>query len=379
MNKILKRLVLGLVSTCVFSTSALAATITPSQTDIMLQKNDTAVSFDIILKADEAFAGAEFGIMPSQTDVTFSKITFSDRFQKESTVQTLKDGCLYFGFFASDNKYEAGEYTVATINYHYSGSSTRTISLKESKIVTVDTETKTTSGDTSTPSFTVTIKRTSNSSGGGGASSGRNPGGTTIPDVKIPTVDKPYGDIAFTDIDSHWAREYILEAVNKKLFTGTSQNTFSPDDSVTRAMAITVLGRFAGVEEDYEGTLFNDVAAGSYYEDYVAWGAQKGIVKGMSATEFAPDISITREQLSAMIIRYLNSENILIQESNGEIENHEDYNEISEYAVESMTKCYNIGLITGHDNGLLAPKETLTRAQFAVIILRLSNYITNIR
>ena len=90
MSKIFKTIILALVSACIFSSSAFAASITPSVTDITLQSGKNNISFDIILETDETFAGAEFGILPSQTDVTFSSLVFSDDFRNESQVQTIK-------------------------------------------------------------------------------------------------------------------------------------------------------------------------------------------------------------------------------------------------------------------------------------------------
>ena len=118
------------------------------------------------METDTAFAGAEFGIKPSQSDVEFSSLTLADELKNESKVQTVKDGCLYFGFFSNTNKNGAGKQKIATLNYSYSGSVERTISLIESKIVTVDENNKT-SGDTSSKPFTVTITRSSGSPGGG--------------------------------------------------------------------------------------------------------------------------------------------------------------------------------------------------------------------
>ena len=388
MNKILKSLVMGLLSVCVASSPAFASTITPSATSISLQKGETQISFDIILETDNAFAGAEFGILPSNTDVVFESLVFSDELKNESKVQTIKDGCLYFGFFSSENKYLAGKYTVATVNYKYSGSGTRTITLKDSKIVTIDEETKKTSGDTSTPSFTVTIQRTGSSSSSGGGSSGgglistggnTQTGETQKPDISVPNTNQSYANTKFEDISDHWAKEYIEKAVSNGFFNGTSETTFSPDLAVSRAMAVTVLGRFAKAENTEKQTVFTDVAENSYYESYVAWGIRQGVVKGISETEFAPDMSITREQISAMIIRYLNAEKIPLPDISDAIKTHSDYSDISEYAINDMTLCYDMGLITGHDTGLLAPQGNLTRAEFSVIMLRLNDYITSIQ
>ena len=85
---------------------------------------------------------------------------------------------------------------------------------------------------------------------------------------------------------------------------------FDPDGTVTRAMAVTVLGRFSKDEIVASNTEFTDVTTEKYYANYVSWGAENGVVKGISETEFAPESAVTREQMSAMIIRYLNYEEI---------------------------------------------------------------------
>ena len=106
MNKIAKKLFSAAVIVCLSILSvAYAAQITPSSTSITLGKNDKEISFDIFLEADSAYAGAEFGIKPSQSDVEFKSLVLSDELQNESKVQTIKDGCLYFGFFSNTNKY----------------------------------------------------------------------------------------------------------------------------------------------------------------------------------------------------------------------------------------------------------------------------------
>ena len=381
MNRITKKLFSAAVIVClsISSVAAYAAQITPSSASITLGKNDKEISFDIYLETDSAYAGAEFGIKPSQSDVEFSSLTLADELKNKSKVQTVKDGCLYFGFFSNTNKYGAGKQKIATLNYSYSGSVERTISLIESKIVTVDENNKT-SGDTSSKPFTVTITRSSGSPGGGSSSGGGfgTGGGIKNPDITLPDTSKSYSDKNFTDIDGHWAKNDIYGCVKAGLFTGISDTLFDPEGSVTRAMAITVLGRFS--KDSIEGTVsaFTDVTADKYYADYVSWGSKNGIVKGIDKTEFAPDNFVTREQLSAMIVRYLNYKDIALPGDSDEIKRHSDYTHISDYAKLNMAICYEMGLIKGHDNGLIEPKGNLTRAQLASVMMRLLDYIDNI-
>ena len=144
-------------------------------------------------------------------------------------------------------------------------------------------------------------------------------------------------------------------------------------------MAVTVLGRFSKDNTENLTSAFTDVSQGKYYTDYVSWGAENGIVKGISETEFAPESFVTREQISAMVVRYLKYKGIAMPNASAEIKSHSDYEQISDYAKEDMAICYEMGLIKGHDNGLIAPKGNLTRAQFASVMKRLSDYIENIK
>ena len=375
MNKLMKKLLAVTVAFCFSSFSAYAAQITPSDTSLTLGKNDKEISFDIYLETDAAFAGAEFGIKPSQSDVEFSSLTLADALKNESKVQTIKDGCLYFGFFSNTNKYNAGKQKIATLKYSYSGSSGRTISLVESKIVTVDENNKT-SGDTSSQPFTVTITRSGGSSGGGSGGGG---GSTKTPDITLPDTSKPYSDKKFTDIEGHWAEKDIENCVQNALFTGVSDTLFDPEGTVTRAMAVTVLGRFSKDSIENAASAFTDVTADKYYANYVSWGAENSVVKGISETEFAPDSFVTREQISAMIVRYLNYKGIAVPNGSAAIKDHSDYEQISDYAKEDMAICCEMGLIKGHDSGLIEPQGNLTRAQFASVMTRLSDYIENIK
>lgn len=117
---------------------------------------------------------------------------------------------------------------------------------------------------------------------------------------------------------------------------GVSDNEFDPNGAVSRAMLVTVLYRMEK-ELQAQASPFSDIAGGSYYEKAVAWANANGIVKGVSDAEFAPDESITREQMAAMIYRYAAYKKMDL--SAGESTNilsYADYSDISDYAVSAM-------------------------------------------
>ena len=105
----------------------------------------------------------------------------------------------------------------------------------------------------------------------------------------------------FKDIeDSAWYKYAVKFVSEKGLMNGISETEFAPDQTLTRAMFVTVLYRLEN-EPEVTGGTFKDISLGSWYENAVKWATQKGIVNGVSETEFAPDSSITREQMSAII------------------------------------------------------------------------------
>lgn len=110
----------------------------------------------------------------------------------------------------------------------------------------------------------------------------------------------------FSDINGHWGKDAITYAVEKGLFTGVSDNAFSPDTSMTRGMFVTVLGRMHGVDAaSYSGASFSDVKTNVYYAPYIRWAADNNIVNGLTPTTFGPEESVTREQAATILARYM--------------------------------------------------------------------------
>ena len=101
-------------------------------------------------------------------------------------------------------------------------------------------------------------------------------------------------------------------------FSGTSENTFSPDSPLTRGMFVTAFGRLAGINpEDYQNRAFTDVKADAYYAPYVNWAAKTGIVDGITSTTFAPDSNITREQMAVILKKLCRQDGLSHPENTG--------------------------------------------------------------
>ena len=174
---------------------------------------------------------------------------------------------------------------------------------------------------------------------------------------------------AFTDISGHWAKDFICFATEQGLFQGVTDTTFVPDGAMSRAMAVTVLYRLAGEPEVTGETAFTDVNEEAYYYRALLWASQNEIAKGMTGTAFAPNASVTREQLVTFLYRYakLQGEDVTVT---GELKGYTDTDKLGDFAMEAMTWAVENEIINGMGGGKLAPKDTATRAQFATVLMR---------
>ena len=152
----------------------------------------------------------------------------------------MKNGVLYFCFYSSSNKYQPGDYTVARVTYAYSGTAARNVQLVSSKIVTVDASGHT-SGDTSTPPFTVSVTRVGGGESGGGTGGGSTGGGGGESGGETPVQP---GSGSFVDVpEGSFCYDAVLWTVNHGVTKGTTVTTFSPSAPCTRGQIVTFLYR----------------------------------------------------------------------------------------------------------------------------------------
>ena len=180
----------------------------------------------------------------------------------------------------------------------------------------------------------------------------------------------PVSASSFSDVEAgRWSEEDIVYAVEKGYMNGTGGGEFSPDDTMTRAMIVTVLWRREGSPRVKYRADFRDVADGVYYTSAVLWAKSSGIVNGTSDTEFSPDSDVTREQLASILMRYTS----YLRYTTGtqaDLKNYSDASEISEYAYGAMSWAVRVGLISGTTETTLSPRGFATREQFAAILRR---------
>ena len=167
----------------------------------------------------------------------------------------------------------------------------------------------------------------------------------------------------FTDIQDHWAYDSILRMTDAGVCQGVSPTKFAPDASITRAAFVCMLARYDGFNAAaYHSSKFKDVPADSWYGPAVAWAAQKGIVSGVSKTSFAPDASLTRENLAVILVNYANyAGKALPRVRQGKL--FSDSNRCADYALDAVYTLYRSGIINGTTASTFSPKAVATRAQ----------------
>lgn len=175
---------------------------------------------------------------------------------------------------------------------------------------------------------------------------------------------------AFTDIHNHWAADNILFAASRGLLSGTSDTTFSPNTGMTRGMFVTALGRLAGINPDsYKTGKFTDVKADAYYAPYVNWAAQNGIVESVTATTFAPDTNINREQMAVIMANYAKKLGYDLPKTLQAV-TFADNAQISSWAKNAVRTMQQAGILSGKNGNKFDPKGTATRAEVATVLRR---------
>ena len=209
---------------------------------------------------------------------------------------------------------------------------------------------------------TFTINRTVEEEDSDAASSG-NVSKPAIRDDAAASTDSTYADVS----NGYWASDAIEAATNAGLMDGISSTKFGPEQNTTRGMITTILWRYEG-SPAVDGEQFSDVAAGKYYAEAVEWAALNGIVLGYGDNTYGPEDLVTREQLSTILYRYAEYKGWDVSAS-AEL-TFSDAAEISAYAVPAVKWAVGDGIINGMGDGTVAPAAYATRAQVAAMLQR---------
>lgn len=163
----------------------------------------------------------------------------------------------------------------------------------------------------------------------------------------------------FKDVpEGHWAYESIEYAVDHGYFSGTGEDTFSPDGTMTRAMLWTVLASMAGENTAAE-------PGQPWYQGGQNWAKENGISDGSN-----PNGNITREQFATMLYNFAEHTGESTNKDNSVLNQFSDRNSIASYAVDAMAWAVTNGIVSGTSSTTITPAGLATRAQAAVMLMR---------
>lgn len=174
----------------------------------------------------------------------------------------------------------------------------------------------------------------------------------------------------YVDIDGHWAEEEILRISRAGIFNGVEKNYFEPETAMNRAMFVTVLYRMAGSPAVNGSSAFVDVPKNDYYTKAVVWATKNGITEGVSATEFEPMETISREQMMTMLFRYAEKIEGRDVSSSASLDAFTDSAAVNTWAVKAMRWAVAEGIVQGYPDGTIQPAADTTRAETATLLCR---------
>ncbi len=173
---------------------------------------------------------------------------------------------------------------------------------------------------------------------------------------------------SYADVAKHWGAQAIEYVQERDLMTGIAPGLFGPDEPATRAMLAVVLWRLAGEPPVEAMPLFTDVSETMWYGPPVAWAAQQKMMIGVGNERFAPEAAISRQEIAVLLYRWdggtEKSEQRVLQQ-------FIDGSDTAQWAAEAMSWAVEKGLLVGRTPELLGPQEGLTRAELAVVLMRL--------
>ena len=207
------------------------------------------------------------------------------------------------------------------------------------------------------------------SGGDGGSGTPATPSDKTENDER-PSTDVPQtpdsGNVRFTDLGLHaWAADAINALADEGIIKGTSETTFSPGNNITRADFAILLVRAFGLESDNTEN-FADVLESDYFAKELAVARNTGIVGGIGDNKYAPQNTITRQDMMVIVYRALTKLGVELESADVD---YSDFADVASYAQDAVKALITVGFVNGK-SGIIAPTDYTTRAEVAVLLKR---------
>jgi hypothetical protein len=193
----------------------------------------------------------------------------------------------------------------------------------------------------------------------------------TVDNIDNTDNDKVDEDNSFIDIAEHWAKDVINFVADLGVVKGYEDNTFRPNNSITRAEFLTILYN-SGLADTSTSNIdvnFDDVSGNEWYYDYIKWGIENNLIVGYNDNTFRGDNVISRQETAVVISKFIELANIELEES--EPIEFADADSIAQWAKEYVDVISAYGIATGDNNNCYLPTKDLTRAETATIISRI--------
>jgi hypothetical protein len=383
-------LICMLLIACSF-TSSVAYAENESSTKPVLQvkqvvgASGTTVQVPVVLTSTGNVGALQFDIQYDAGLVTFEKMEKGELVANFSALSNTVDGQQRFVFYNLTGKtMPAGTGTVATLNFRISpqakaGQSTGLqlvqIAMSDAKGNNITSQFDLYNGRISLPEPPAPkIENTSSSpsssvspalpasNGVGIEATKKEGGGNQLPVNNNQMMSRP----SFKDIEGHWAQAFIREAVSKGIVAGVSDSQFLPDEKITRMQFAVMVSRALHLKEAKNPISFADSGRiPSWGQSHIAAAEEAGIISGYQDRTFRPHALITRAEITAMAARALG----LSSDSSVPALTFTDSREIPGWAKPYVAVAVQKGLVKGRDNHQFAPYASATRAESVVLIL----------
>lgn len=181
---------------------------------------------------------------------------------------------------------------------------------------------------------------------------------------------------SFSDIQGHWGENYIHQTTDAGLIHGYPDGTFKPDQAITRAEFITILAQESGeaIDDEANTTEFKDVPQNNWARSYILWGRKNNVVSGYEDNTFRPNQTISRQEMATLLYRYIvNYRHQTVLSIQAEM-TFQDENRIDGWAKDAVKAMQRSAIINGKGNDTFDPLSGATRAETTVMIGRYLTY-----
>ena len=170
-----------------------------------------------------------------------------------------------------------------------------------------------------------------------------------------------------SDISTHWAKKEINQFISSEYVNGYEDGTFRPDNSITRAEFVKLVNKYFGFNNK-EAIKFSDINTNDWYYNDICIASKAGYINGYEDKTFKPNKTITREEVSKILISIKNKQDNVYDKLN----KYPDKNKVSNWAKPYVEGAIEQGYLKGNDLGFLNPTNNITRAESITVLSRVA-------